>query len=163
MAVEDKYVNADDVAGDKVSSDFGLSRVANRIATEETAAADDNLSVYRFFKAVPVDSVITNLPLLNDVITGGTDFNIGVYETDLGAVIDDNLLADALDLSSASTGFGQNGLANVDVANRGLSLRDLINTVVGAGTVTFPTVDIALNSVVQGSGVGTVTMIMDTK
>jgi hypothetical protein len=163
MAVEDKYVNSDIVNGDKQSSDLGISTIMSRIATEETAAADDDGSVYRFFKAVPVSEVPVNLYLLHDAITGGTDFEIGLWETDTGTLIDADILLGTTDISSASTGFGVNGLGAIDVANIGLSFEDLINTVVGAGTVTYPTVDIGLIGNTVGSGVGSITMKLETK
>lgn len=163
MAVEDKYVLTDDVNGDKVDSNYAMGIGKVRIATEEVAAADDNGSVYRFFKAVPVDEVPVLLFQENDAITSGTDYEIGVYETDTGAAIDIDILQGTTDYSSASTGFGNNGLSAVDEANKGLSFKDLINTVVGAGTVTYPTIDIAVTANTVGSAAGTITLTLITK
>jgi len=161
MAVEDKYVNADDVSGDKVSSKFGLGSVAVRIATEEVAAADDDGSVYRLFKAVPVDQVITKLELSNNAITGATDYEIGFYETDTGAAIDIDILLGTTNISAGTV--NTNGLGAVALANRGLSIKDLIEAVVGAGTVTYPTVDVAVTANTAGSGAGTITALMYSK
>ncbi len=161
MAVEDKYVNADVVAGNKTDSNLALGGAKIRIQSEEIAAADDDGSVYRFFKAVPVDEVITELLLSNDAITAATDYEIGFYETDSGAAIDIDILLGTTDINAGTT--NTNGLGAVDLANRGLSIRDLINTVVGAGTVTYPTVDIAVTANTVGSAAGTVLLSMTTK
>ncbi len=72
------------------------------VGTVETAAADDDNSVYRFVR-VPSNARISSVEIANDAITAGTDYNIGVHRTaaDGGAVVSDNLFGDAIDCSSA--------------------------------------------------------------
>ena len=72
------------------------------VATLETAAGDDDGSVFRFVR-VPSNARISSVEYANDAITSGTDYDIGVYDTAAagGAVVSVNLFADALDLSSA--------------------------------------------------------------
>ena len=71
------------------------------VGTVAVAAADDNGSAYLL---CPVRSswVIPSIRLYNDAITGGTAYDVGLYDTDLAAV-DDDAYASALNLSSAST------------------------------------------------------------
>lgn len=161
MAVEDKYVNSDIVAGDKQDSTLGIGNVKNRIAIEEIAAADDDGSAYRFFKGVPVSEVIIDLKLSNDAITAATDYEVGFYETDTGALIDIDILLGTTDINAGTT--DTDALGAVDIANRGLSIEDLINTVVGAGTVTYPTVDVVVTANTVGSTAGTILLRMLTK
>ena len=73
------------------------------VASVEVAAADDDNSVYRFVR-VPSNARISSVEYANDAITGGTDYNVGVFETAAndGAAVSENLFADALDLSSAN-------------------------------------------------------------
>lgn len=105
MAVEDKYVNAqgltdEDQAYASYMRPGTYGHQTNNIAV---AAADDDGSVYRFAKAVPASTVILQCLVENDAITLGTDYDIGIYKTDLGAVVDKDIIADGVDLSSAST------------------------------------------------------------
>ncbi|MFN3856542.1 MAG: hypothetical protein ACK4RV_02250 [Caulobacter sp.] len=68
----------------------------------EVAAADDNASVYRFVRVRSSDR-ISEIMLANDAITGGTDYDVGIYETAAygGAVVSKDVFADGLDVSSA--------------------------------------------------------------
>jgi hypothetical protein len=161
MAVEDKYVESNAASGDKTSSKLGLGVVKDNRVAFEVAAADDDGSVYRAFKAVPVDVVITKLLLSNDAITAATDYEIGFYETDTGDAIDIDILLGTTDISAGTT--DTSGLGAVDIANRALSIKDLIDTVVGAGTVTYPTVDVAITANTVGSTAGTIFVEMQTK
>ncbi len=72
------------------------------VATVETAAADDNGSVYRMCR-VPSGARIHRIQVANDAITAGTDYDIGIYKNaaDGGAVVDADAFASAVDLSSA--------------------------------------------------------------
>lgn len=73
------------------------------VATVETAAADDDGSVYRMVR-VPWNARISTIEVASDAVTAGTAFDIGVYQTagNGGAAVDDDVFASALDLSSAS-------------------------------------------------------------
>lgn len=68
----------------------------------EVAAADDNGSVYRMVR-LPSGAVVTRIEVLNDAITAGTSYDLGVYETAAngGAVADADVFATAIDMSSA--------------------------------------------------------------
>ncbi len=73
------------------------------VETFEVAAADNDGDTYTFFP-VPLDARIDDLQLVNDAITGGTDYDIGFYkitDKDLGAVIDADILIDGQSMASA--------------------------------------------------------------
>lgn len=70
-------------------------------ATVAVAAADDDTSKYVL---LPVHSSwsLKHIWLYNDAITGGTDYNFGLYSSAATPVdVDENVYADAVDLSSA--------------------------------------------------------------
>lgn len=71
------------------------------VGSVAVAASDDNGSTYSF---CPVRSswVIPSIRLFNDAITGGTGFDVGLYDLDLAAV-DDDAYASTVSLASAST------------------------------------------------------------
>jgi len=71
-------------------------------ATVEVAAADDAASTFRLFRIHSSDR-IDKIELLNDAITAGTSYDLGVYKTaaDGGAVVDADVFGTAIDMSSA--------------------------------------------------------------
>lgn len=83
-----------------------LARASVRcaVATAEVAAADDDGSVYRMVR-VPSNAIVLGVEVLNDALTGGTVYDIGVYQTaqNGGAVVDADLIATNLDMSTART------------------------------------------------------------
>ena len=157
MAVEDKYVNAQIVAGKKAKAALSTGdKEIVMIAPVELAAADDDGSKYRFFKSVPSDLIPTEITITCDAITGGTDFELGLYKTDLGAVISKGLFMTGQTLATAltrSTGH-QLGLAAVDIANATKTLGEL-----SAQTKVDPAYDIVLTGDTVGTAAGTVTII----
>lgn len=74
------------------------------VGTVEIAAADDNGSVYRMARLRSSDRV-SQLTVFNDVIAGGSGFDLGLYRTadDGGAVVDADLFASTLDFTTAPT------------------------------------------------------------
>lgn len=154
MAVEDKYVNTDRAA-DKpgIPAKVAYAPMLCSVETEEIAAADDDGSVYRFF-TVPMNLIPVQIDLLHDTIASGTDFDLGLYRSQLGAVIDKDVFADGLDLSSGSS---KDGLTTVDATDRTKRIFE------HAGDTTLTRLseyDIALTGNTVGSGAGTVTLIM---
>ncbi len=159
MAVENKYVDADIVAGKKGNA---INLVAadgfSGIATFETAAADDNDSVYRVFKNVDPNLIPVRLAIACDAIAGFTDCNVGLYApTEAGgAVVDDNCLADALNLSAGySRILALDGLAAVDLADAKKRLWELAGETLNNHK---PSYDICLTAIAAASAVGTVTV-----
>jgi len=82
------------------SSAHGILREV--VGTCEAAAADDNDSIYRMVR-VPSNARITSVLVASDAITGSSDVNVGVWQTAAngGAVVSENIFADAVDMSSA--------------------------------------------------------------
>lgn len=158
MAVEDKYVDSLIVAGKKTTpskAGTGTQEIV-MIGTVEIAAADDDGSVYRFFKGVPSSYIPTEITIACDAITSGTDYDLGLYKTSSGAVVDKDVLMDGQTLASAltrATGH-QLGLAAVDIANVASTL-----ATISAQTTPDTSYDIALTANTVGSAAGTVTII----
>lgn len=68
----------------------------------EVAAADSDASVYRAVR-LPSSAVVHRIEVLNDAITAGTAYDLGLYRTavDGGLSVNDDLFATAIDMSSA--------------------------------------------------------------
>lgn len=158
MAVEDKYVGTLTAAGklDKAALVSG-DRIVVMVATEEIAAADDDASVYRFFKSVPANLIPVEITITSDGVTGMSDTDLGLYKVGVGgAVVDKDVLMDGQTLASAltrATGH-QLGLANVNIADVTKTLAEL-----SAQTTPDRAYDIALTANTVGSGTGTITII----
>ena len=158
MAVEDKYVETQ-TAAEKLGK-AALTQGAKPIimvATEEIAAADDDGSVYRLFKSVPSNLIPVQIDILTDGITGGTDYDLGLYKVGVGgAAVDKDALMDGQTMASAltrATGQGL-GLGIVDVANVGKTLGEL-----SAQTTVDTSYDIALTANTVGTAAGTISVI----
>lgn len=93
-------------------------RVRVQRATVEVAAADDDASVYRMFR-VQSNWAIVSIVKFNDAITGGTAYDFGIYNTAANgnAVVDDDVYAKDLDLSSADTSGTEIAFEQRDIAN----------------------------------------------
>jgi hypothetical protein len=158
MAVEDKYVDSLVAAGKvgKAALTCG-DKVVVMVATEEIAAADDDGSVYRFFRSVPSNLIPIEITVMSDGVTGMSDTDLGLYQVgEDAAVVDKDVLMDGQTLASAltrATGH-QLGLANVNIADAGKTL-----AVLSAQTDPDPSYDICLTANTVGSGAGTVTII----
>ena len=161
MAVLDKYVDADIEAGKAISQAGGNSggKITTRIITFETAAADDDGSVYRLIKSLPSTAVIKDVLFLTDAITAGTDWDLGIYETNKGAVVDKDLLMDGQTFATALTDLtGRVGLKDVDAANRGKMLWELAGKTVADHPAAY---DLCLTANTVGSAAGTITAIIE--
>ena len=160
MAVEDKYINADVVAGIPAKAvEFSGDDEKYVTTTFEVAAADDDDSVYRIAK-LAATAVISNIVVTNDAITGGTDWDLGIYDVlngpNSGAVKDADKLADGLDLSSArAEGSGISGLSAVPLADAQKPLYLLAGDTASDHPGQY---DIAWIANTVGSAAGTVTV-----
>lgn len=158
MAVEDKYVETQTAAEKKAKAAFSHGAdTITLVGTEEIAAADDNGSVYRFFKSVPSNYIPVEITVVCDAITGGTDYDLGIYKVGTGgAAVDADVLMDGQTLATAltrATGH-QLGLQTVDAANIGKTLGEL-----SAQTTPDTSYDIALTANTVGTAAGTVSII----
>lgn len=160
MAVENKYINADVAAGKKGLAAFVHGEKETvMVATFEVAAADDNGSVYRLFKNVPPSLIPIDIKIFNDAITGCTDVELGLYEPleAGGAVIDQDILMDTLDISGGKTHASPgDGLGAVDIANVQKRLFELAGHTLATRKNGY---DIALTANTVGSAAGTISVI----
>ncbi len=92
-ATQPRVINPSYLAGGSMKVGSGMA---------EVASADSDGSVYRMVR-VPSGAVIYRIEVMNDAITAGTDYDIGLYFTAVagGAAVDANLFATAIDMSSA--------------------------------------------------------------
>jgi len=157
MAVENKYVDSVVAADKKISSAFAAGdKEVTLIQTVEIAAADDDGSIYRFFRSVPANYIPVEINIYCDAITGGTDYDLGLYKTNLGVVVDKDVLMDGQTLATALTrATGHNlglGAVNVDGVKRTLAS-------LSAQTNPDPSYDIALTANTVGTAAGTVSIV----
>lgn len=143
-------------------------RVRVKSATAAVAAADDDLSIYRFVRVKSSDS-IKSIQIYADGITGATDYDCGLYTKGSGgAEVDLDLYADGLNFEVATPSvphvlatapyiearFGDTTTAlPQDVNNR--VWEDL-------GLTADPGLeyDLCLHAATVGSGAGDITMIV---
>lgn len=155
MAVEDKYVNAL-VEADKpdVAAKVQGDEVYQIVGTFEIAAADDDGSVYRIAKGINPNLIPVSIEIMCDAITAGTDFDVGLYKSNKGIVLDADLLADGLTFAAAKGRDapldGLKDVAIVDIAKRFYEL--LSKTIL---EITGP-YDIAITANTVGTAAGTV-------
>lgn len=157
MAVVDAYQNSDTASGKKAPAHNAQgSKVFSLFQTFECAAADDNGSKYRVFKGLPANLIPVRIVVMCDAITGFSDANVGLYKTDLGAVVLDNCLSDALDLSSASKIL--DGLKDVVIENRGKRLWELAGH---SESNKLSSYDLVITAIAAASTAGTVSVIAE--
>lgn len=156
MAVENKYVNSDAVLNNLVGKGSAGAETVTYIETFEIAAADTDASVYRVFKALEPNLIPLSIEIVNDAITGGTVFDVGLYETDLGAVVDQDCFANNLDLSSAhAVGSELSALSALDPANVKQSIYEIAGHTSSTKKASY---DLTLKGDTVGSGAGTVSV-----
>lgn len=125
-------------------------------ATLAVAAADDDTSVYRFFR-VKSNWVIWNLLRWNDAITGGTAFEIGLHDiaaTNSGAVVDANLFGTTVDLSSASVVPVDERFEVLNITGIGLQVWELL----GETADTNKWYDLTMTATTVGSAAGDISL-----
>jgi len=173
MAVENKYVdtnrNTDGSMKFPAKALFsGGTELKVAFSTFELAAADDDGSIYRIWTMaktiVPLDIAVAC-----DTVTGGTDFELGLYKPKsadggTGAVINKGLFMTGQTLASP-VDFGYatalDGMDAVDIANYGKALWELAgHTIEGANPTSLPEYDIAYTADTVGSAAVTVSTRM---
>lgn len=157
MAVENKYVDANIVAGKNTNPAFSQgAQLMAAVSTFEVAAADSDGSVYRLFKGVPGDLILISAKLACDAITGSTDWDLGLYETNLGAEVDKDCWADGVDIS---TGYAFGSEKDMMLTLGVEKIQKRIYEVGGHTIVTRKhSYDIALTANTVGSAAGTVSV-----
>lgn len=90
MAVEDKYINADLVAGKKGA--LGRSHGGEKICMVETfeiSAADSVNSVYRVFKNLNPELIPVAIRISTDALGGSCAIDLGLHESGVGGAAKD--------------------------------------------------------------------------
>ncbi len=164
MAIENKYVDSEVAAG-KLGNPAYISgaEAQSLVFTFEVAAADDDGSIYRVGRSLNPNLIPYRFEIFNDAITGGTDYDLGLYEPLVdgvgGNVIAVDVFAATLDMSAAAgLGSPKEGLGNVDIAN----LQNKLYEHAGHDVNTKdPGYDIALTANTVGTAAGTITGRLD--
>lgn len=157
MSVENKYVDSNVVAGLPCrAANVTGTNIIGMATTFEVATADSDGSVYRLFKDIPVTLIPKKIELNADSITGGTDWDLGFYHVNTGAVIDKDSLLDGTNLNSgAAAGSEVNGLSALDLALYGSDIQAIINSKL-SNTTKYDSVDICLTANTVGTAAGTI-------
>ncbi len=152
MAVENKYTDSATAAGNRAHPLVaGAAQGSYLVAPLVVAAADDDGSVYRVAKGVPVTTVVSRLEaVVRTAITGGTNYDAGVYATNLGAVLDKDLFCEGATLASAAT---VDLLGNVTAARCNMTIAELFFAINGT-QIGVEEVDIAITGDTVGTGAG---------
>jgi len=160
MAVENRYTNADVIAGKKaIPANFNSDEERGTVITFEVAVADDDGSIFRVMR-ISADMIPVSITATNDAITAGTVYDFGIYDTltgpNGGTVKDADALASNVDMSSArAEGSGVTLLSAPNIANAEQRLYELA----GDTTEDHPgEYDLAFTADTVGSAAGTITV-----
>lgn len=159
MAVENKYVNADIVAGIKARAvDAHGAKLVTAIVTFEVAVADDDGSIFRILKNIPASAVLQSVEIFNDALSGSTDWDLGLYRNleRGGAVLAVDVFVNGVSLASARVhGAGFDGLTNLDIANANDTVFEHAGDTLDTRELGY---DLALTANTVGAAAGTVTV-----
>lgn len=158
MAVENKYIDVKQAAGELMPANIngGSAQLTPIIKTFEVAASDDDGSKYRLF-TVNSQNIFYQLHLVHDGITGGTDYDVGIYDTldNGGDAVDADVLADGMSLATATSANAyKDALVSVDKANLNKSVAELL----GLARDPNKQYDVVLTANTVGTAAGTVTV-----
>lgn len=156
MAVENYFTN--NILGTRLESGANSHEVVRIVATVEVAAGDDDGSTYLLIKGLPNSFRPVRATLMCDAITGGTNFDLGLYDSRTGAVVSKGLFMADQTLASASKTL--DGLAAVDIADLGAkkTLAELLSKTPSTALSAY---DVVLTGDTVGAAAGTVTLILD--
>lgn len=157
MAVENKFADSDFATGTLVdASKGGTTKSVHE--TLAVAAADDDGSVYGLF-LVNSNDVPKSIDIQCSAVTGGTDYDLGLYDYDgegaIGSAVDADILMDGQTMASAAVDL--DGMQTVAAANRGKTFWEL------AGETTDPQKQyiVALTANTVGTAAGTIHVDME--
>ena len=155
-----QITNADATPRVLTPAAIGWGRVRAASFTLDVAAADDDASVYRFFR-VHSNWRVLQLLLWNDAITSGSVYDVGLYQTaeNGGAVVDADCWATNVTMVSAR-------LVPLDVTFEALDIIKCEKLVWEVAAIAVTTItedpqrdyDICLTADTVGSGAGTISM-----
>jgi hypothetical protein len=131
-------------------------------ATIEVAAADDDGVILAMVR-LPSQAVLLSALIMNDAITGGTDYDLGVFTPNEGSgdpvAVDADCLIDLVSMASARaipTEFLGTGTNGVDPANLGKPLWELAGVSADPGDDTL--YDLCFTGNTVGTAAGTITL-----
>lgn len=158
MAVENYKTNQAANVGEKTEPGSNAHEVVRIVAPVAIAAADDDGSTYLVAESVPSSFVPVKATILTDAITGGTDYDLGVYDSDTGVAVDADLFVDGQTLASASRTL--DGLSAVDIADIGAlkSIAELLGLTPSTAKSKY---DLVLTGNTVGSAAGDVVVIFE--
>lgn len=158
MAVEDKYVDSELAAGKlaKAAHNAGADLVC-MVASFEVAAADDDGSVYRLFKDLPGTLIPVQIEIMNDAITGATDYELGLYEPGIGGAAKDiDCLLGSTNIASGNARSSKlDGLGAVAIEDSQQTLMELAGDTLDTTPGSY---DLAITANTVGSAAGTITV-----
>lgn len=131
--------------------------VQSAVAAISIGATDSNTSTYRLAR-LPSSLRMQSLKLLFDAITGGTSYQLGLYDTAAngGAVVSANLFANAFDMSGGST-------TGVEVLNQNNSIGNMekrLWELLALSADPFKDYDLVLTAVTIGTSGGKVAALI---
>ena len=158
MAVENKYTDANVAAANRAMVGRGGTELVVFEGFAAVAAADDDGSIYRIVKDLPSSFRPVRCTVQTDGITGGTDYELGLYDRNLGAVVSKGLFMTNQTMASASRAL--DGLANVTVVNlmNRLSIAELLGLTASSAK---PAYDLALTGDTVGTAAGNIRVILE--
>lgn len=152
MAVQNKYIDPNLAIGEKQNPNLaGGAKALITYQTFAVAAADDDGSIYRIGR-IASNALLFDCKIATDGITGGTSYDLGLYGTDLGAVVDANVFMAAQTMASASRTL--DGMAAIPV--------NLMNApiwqILGLGSDPMIQYDLAITANTVGTAAGNITL-----
>lgn len=165
MAVEDKYASPF-IKGNVVDKLLNMiyahgSEIKAVFQKIDIAAADDDGSKYRLFKNVDPNLIPLFAFVANTAITGGSSYSLGLYKSDLGAVINKDLFATGMDMTAAAASLNpktaKDGLAALTPANMARRLYEHAGQTIQNKAEGY---DIVLTGDTVGTAAGTVSVII---
>jgi hypothetical protein len=123
------------------------------VGVAAVAVADDDGSVYRFVR-VPSNARLTSVRRANDAITGGTAFDLNIYETaDNGGALVKAKVVSGLNLSGAATEI----IVPLAVADREKRVWELV----GLSADPRKMYDLCLSGTTVGTTSGNIALLVD--
>lgn len=150
------FINAYEGTASKVAQTAnGLGQIQSAIIHWPKVAGDTDGDQI-FLMPVQATDRIIGIYHSGDALTGATDINIGLWSTDSTPTdVDENLLADAVNIASASATWAQ--IDEIAVEDRGKPLWSLL----GGTEPTQKTYFLALNLITAGTAAGDVALKID--
>jgi hypothetical protein len=157
MAVVNYFTTKAATVGVKKEVGSNPQELLVMVAQVSIAAADDDGSTYPLF-TLPNSFRPVRGTILCDAITGGTDYDIGLYDPASGAVVDKDILLDGQTLATASKAL--NAIGSVPIADIG-NKKTLAELLALTPTTAKAEYDVVLTANTVGTAAGSVVVILE--